>query len=401
MKEQTIMFEKIILKSSDSGQPISLGELAEALLFYQNVHIVLDYSSLTQIISKIGMQNLLSLLSRKNVSAVYCEDTLATQTQKFGAIEAHSFISFMLSGDQAAGPLNKRKERLEFILIRQGYDKRQARKLVDQFRKQVPIRKLTDNHFIEGGILNAAWQDLADPIYIHEATKRALIKQVGAHFPLTNYKFEIDTHYPNFYINTNVNWVEINKKINQINPSVDEITPAYLIQNILVAKADIILAANYGGEFYTSELSSEIIQLRHNELLKRINIDKKELNNFKEISIPESPSIKEIINSGGRSFDDFLSLLDKSSKFREWVHGINPDEKIAAAYLNEVTAQSWANKGPTKTLRYILSTVVGALEPISGAAFSAADTFILEKLFGGWRPSHFINEKLKPFLSIE
>ena len=395
------MFEKIILKSSDSGQPISLGELAEALLFYQNVHIILEYSSLTQIVSVIGMQKLLSLLSRQNVSAVYCEDSLGTHTQKSGMIEAHSFISFMISGDQTVGQLHKRKDRLEFILTRQGYSKKQAKVLIEQFRKKVPIRKLTDNYFVEGGIINAAWQDLSDPIFIHEATKRTLARQVGANFPLTDYKFEVETYHPNFYIKTNIDFSEINKKLKHINSQIDEITPAYLIQNILVGKADMILAANYGGEFYTSELSSEIIQLRHNNLLKRINLDKNELNIFKEITIAESPSIKEVINCGERSFDEFLSLLDKSSKFREWIHGVNPDVKIATAYLNEISAQSWVNKGPTKTLRYILSTTIGALEPISGAVFSAADTFILEKFLGGWHPSHFINQKLKPFLSTE
>lgn len=347
------------------------------------------------------MQKLLSLLSRRNVSAVYCEDSLATHTQKFGVIEAHSFITFMLSGDQTAGQLHKRKERLEFILTRLGYDKRQARSLIEQFRRKVPIRKLNNDYFIKGGILNAAWQDLNDSTYIQEATKLALINQVGTNYPLSNYRFEVDTHYPNFFIKTNIDFIELNKKLKQLNYLIDDITPAQLINNILVAKADTLLAANYGGEFFTSAISSEIIQLRHIELLKRINLDKNELNIFKEISIPDCTSIKEVINSGERSFDEFLSLLDKSSKFREWIHGVNPDEKIAMAYLNEVTAQSWPNKGPTKTLRYILSTAIGAIEPFSGAAYSAADTFILEKFFGGWRPSHFINEKLKPFLSTD
>lgn len=395
------MFEKIILRSSDSGQPITLGELAEALYFYQNVHIILDYSSLTQLVTGIGMQKLLQLLSRKNVSAVYCEDTLATQTQKHGMIEVHSLVSIMVSGDQAVGQLNNRKDRLEYILIRLGHSKRQARVFIEQFRKKVPIRKLTDNHFVEDGILNAAYKDLGDKDFILEATKRTLIKAVGDKFPLTDFKFVLDIYHPNIYVNTNIDFDEINRKLKQSNSQLDNITPAHLIQNILIAKADTILAANYGGEFYTSELSSGIIQLRHNELLKRVSIDKRELSLFKEITIPNCPSIREIINSGERSFDEFLALLEQSNKFREWVHGVNPDEKIASAYLNEITSQTWVNKGPTKVLRYILSTAVGAIEPISGAAFSAADSFILEKFAGGWHPSHFVSKKLKPFLSSE
>jgi len=41
------------------------------------------------------------------------------------------------------------------------------------------------------------------------------------------------------------------------------------------------------------------------------------------------------------------------------------------------------------------------IEPISGIAASASNTFLIEKLFGGWRPSHFIDQKLKPFVDPE
>ena len=37
------MFEKIVLHRSDQGNSITAGELAEALLYYQNVHLILDY----------------------------------------------------------------------------------------------------------------------------------------------------------------------------------------------------------------------------------------------------------------------------------------------------------------------------------------------------------------------
>lgn len=393
------MFEKIILKSSDSGQPISIGELAEALFFYQNVHIILDYSSLTQIVSSIGMQKLLELLSRQNVTAVYCEDILATQTQKPGMIEVHSFASIMVSGDQTVGQLKKRNDRLEYILTRLGHTKKQSKILIEKFRSKVPIRKLTDNYFIEGGILNAAYQDLSDKNYVLEATKLTLLKELGNNFPLTDYKFSLDVYHPNIYVNTNIDFAKVNSKLKQSNSALDSITPAFLIQNFLIAKADTILAANYGGEFYTSEISSKIIQLRHHELLKKIGIDKRELNTFKEITIPDCPSMRDVINNKERSFDDFLEFLDKSDKFRKWVHGVNPDEKIASAYLKELTSLTWINNNYTKALRYILSTAVGALEPISGAVYSAADTFLVEKLCGGWQPSHFVSKRLKPFLS--
>lgn len=75
------MFEKVTLRTSDRGDAITPGEIAEALLFYQNVHLVLDYYSLTGLIISLGMERLLSLLRRPNVSAVYTDETLATRKE--------------------------------------------------------------------------------------------------------------------------------------------------------------------------------------------------------------------------------------------------------------------------------------------------------------------------------
>ena len=53
---------------------------------------------------------------------------------------------------------------------------------------------------------------------------------------------------------------------------------------------------------------------------------------------------------------------------------------------------------PSKSLRYALGSIVTAIEPVIGILGSAADALITEKILGGWRPSHFIEKRLKPFL---
>jgi len=93
------MFEKIVLRRSEAGPVLSIGELAEALLFYQNVHIILDHSSFIEFVSSIGMPRLLSLLSKPNVSDVYCEETLGTRTETRGRVQFHSFVAIMFAGD--------------------------------------------------------------------------------------------------------------------------------------------------------------------------------------------------------------------------------------------------------------------------------------------------------------
>ena len=395
------MFEKVVLRHSDAGSALTIGELAEAILFYQNVHLVLDYGSLVGLVAKIGMPDLLSLLSRPNISAVYCEENPATRTESQGAISSHEFIAYMLSGNQEVGQLTSRKKRLEFILERQGYPKKQARRLVERFRRLVPIKKLSDNYFIEGGIVKAAWSDINEPEFVYEAMRRVLAREVGSEVLPTDFTFKVIANHPKFQIVTNIDFDSINSARKSRVPTLYDISPAHFINNVLEARTDIVLASHYGGDFYTSEIASQISRLKHHELLRRMGIDKEDVKEFNEIILDDTPSVKEALNSGQRTFSEFLSVLDKSQKFREWMQGVNPDEKLVKAYFKDVTSEGWVSSLPSKALRYVMCAIVTAIEPISGTLGAAADTMVTEKILGGWRPSHFVEKRLKPFLQSE
>lgn len=395
------MFEKIVLRRSDSGPPISLGELAEALLFYQNVHLFIDYGSLNTFVQTIGIRRLLSLLTRGNVSAVYCEELLGTRTQQTPTGEFHEPVSMYFSGTQDGGPLRTHNQRLQYVLERHGHQKKDARKLVERFRQQIPIRKLTDERLVPGGILEAARSDLNDKQFVYDVARRLLSSTFGAENISDTFVFDVMREGGHFRIKTDIDFQTLNAVAKSRNQNFDAIGPAHILTHVLDARADTALAAHYGGEFYTSESSSITIRARYRELLQRIGLDKEELREFKEIVIPDMPSVREALNSGGRTFDEFLSLLDKSQKFREWVHGINPDEKVVQAYLRETVSQGWFSKLPSKMVRYVLASLVGAVSPPAGYAAAAADTFLLEKIFSGWRPNHFVDGRLKPFLDVQ
>ena len=205
------MFEKIVLRRPDKGPALTAGELAEALLFYQNVHLVLDFGSLDGLIRQIGMPTLVSLLTRPNISAVYCDNSLATRTETKNNIATHSFIAYSLAGDQEVGQLNSRKKKLEWILTKKhGYNKKQAKRLVERFRLKVPFRDLTNNHFIDGGIIEAAKEDLIDESFIHNSVRLALIDILGADNVPNNFIFKPHTGQSEFRIETDLNFLEIN-----------------------------------------------------------------------------------------------------------------------------------------------------------------------------------------------
>lgn len=387
------MFEKVVLRQSDTGGSLTVGELAEALLFYQNVHLMLDHGSLSHLISQIGMPHLLKLLSRPNVSAVFCDESLGTKTDKIGDQLFHNFIAFTLAGSQETGVIKNRKKRIEFILGRQGYERKIAKKLSERFCLKVPTRKLSGDYFVIGGVVNAANSEMNDRDFIYESMRRVVSNIIGENIISADFKFNVVGAQSNFQIDTNLNFDLVTAAKKKRARSFDgEITPAYLINHVLGSCADTVFASHYGGEFYTSDLSSQIIQLKHSELLKRMGIERNELREFKEIVVTDVPSIREVLNSGERTFDEFLSVLEKSQKFREFTQGVNPDEKLVEEYWKSVTAEGWISRSPSKVLRYVLGSVHTALEPVSGSIGSAVDSLFIEKLLGGWKPNHFVEK---------
>jgi hypothetical protein len=334
---------------------------------------------------------------RPNVSAIYCEETLGTRTDRIGTSEYHSFVAFTFTGSQEVGQLS-RKKRIEYILTRKGYEKRAAKKFAERFRDLVPIRKLSDDYFLPGGVVSAAVNDIQDQKFVHEAVCRVLSQTVGAPQLLGDFRFEILPNPTGFQIATDLNFNGINEARKRCDPHLGDISPAHIVNEILMARADTALASHYGGEFYTSQVTSQIVRLRYSELLKRTGIGAEELRQINEIIVADSPSVREVINRGERTFDEFLSLLEKSQRFREWIKGVHPDERVVKAYFKEVTAEGWISKLPSKSIRYVLGVIVGLVHPVTGLILSAADSLLLEKLLGGWRPSHFVEGRLIPFL---
>jgi hypothetical protein len=74
-------------------------------------------------------------------------------------------------------------------------------------------------------------------------------------------------------------------------------------------------------------------------------------------------------------------------------------------YYQETVKETWADKLPGKPIKWAMFTGVGilvdaltssmGLGSLGGIAFSAADTFILDKIIKGWKPHQFIEKDLK------
>lgn len=161
------------------------------------------------------------------------------------------------------------------------------------------------------------------------------------------------------------------------------------------------------AELVTTSVLSEIIRLKHYDWLQRGDASRKEIDLLTDIICDKLPSIREAIMSGNRSIADYIKLLDRAEKFKKWIQVTNPDQGLINAYIREATSGSWADKLSTKAIRIAVLQAIGlgmeAIMPTgmattASAAISAGDTFLLDRIAKGWRPTHFINGPYKKFV---
>jgi len=395
------MFDHVVLRRAEGegGVPISAGRIAEALLYYQHVHLVIDHGTLLALIAQLGAQRLLSLLRRPDLSAVYTEEILAIVTEAVGVLQVHRCAAIEMGSQHSTVPIHTIHERLQYAVKSQVADKKTARTFVKDFLERVPVRKLSKDHFLQGGIANATKRDLLDAEFTKAAVRKILAQVPGGYDLGADLEFEVIDSDLGLYVFHNIDLDAINQRRGALQPVVEPLSIAHVLAQIQEARADLALASFYGGDFVTSRLVSSVIQIRHEELLRRSAINVGSQRQFAEVVLPDTPSLAEIIDSGERSFDEFLVLLDKAARFKQWLKSVHPDEGLVRTYLHDVASEGWIQKLPAKTARYMMTTAFGAANPVAGVVSGLIDTFLVEKLLGGWRPNHFISRRLRPFVN--
>ncbi len=182
--------------------------------------------------------------------------------------------------------------------------------------------------------------------------------------------------------------------------------PSFLLGFFLHAKANAYFAADYMAEIVSSPISSSIINMSLSQiLLKREN----NLEMFQKIHLDNARAVREAINSGERSFADFLKLLHRADRFKAWLRNGNPDGLLLEEYYRAATSESWIDRLPTKSVKFVFTALGGAaadlllptggLGTAVGAGLGAINSLLLDRLLKGWKPNQFVEGELHEFIS--
>ena len=207
---------------------------------------------------------------------------------------------------------------------------------------------------------------------------------------------------------TNIDFAEANSSFHRrVSAQHAVLTPAYLLAQITSAEPDIMIASRGSAEFAVDPFKSMIVSSRIREVVRKASQGRERLEPFQELIVEGSRSVREVVNSGDRTFRDVIRLVAEAQKFKGWLSQTDEEVALRDEYCKSVALIDWAENLAPKYLRFLVMTGLSAaagilLTPAAGVAagigLSATDYFLLDRLMKGWKPNQFVEGALKHFV---
>jgi hypothetical protein len=400
------MFESALLRKSGQGySAVDVGLIAETLMFYGKVHVLAHRGSLCELILKIGVSQLIDLMEKGFLSITYIRDEYAVHSAMKKGIKTSIFGRHYLFGLADGTKIKNPKQDIEELFYQFLGKSNETKILFGKFLQRINIKSPKSCDEDSEKVCRSAAIDLGDVEFLRFAVF-SILRSFAPTFVLDkNWVFDVIVLDDGFIVDTNINFDEVNASFELVNPGVKgEITPEHVLSSFLEARADMHLSSAYSSDLITKIENSEIIRNKLSSLVLPRDRNLHQIKLFEEVVLNNVDCIREAINSGERNFDDFIRVLDRSQKFKKFLNTRNPDQNLIREYYEESFRKSIIDLPVFKTLRFFISTSLGKFadnfDPtgVGSLAISAADNFLVDKLLGGWRPSHFVNGPLKKFI---
>jgi hypothetical protein len=391
------MFETICIRlQHETGNPVDLGFLAEALIFYGRVHVVADPEMFKFLVRTCGPEVLIDLLEAGFLTMVYLENHTGVITRDSGTQnERHSPILFS-SPTQALQ--NLAPKLLQELTGRSGKGRRLAERLTKHISTALYPASLPDEMA----------EDVSNSEYVTKAVEQ-LLRYLAPEYQLPQpFVFNLIASVHDLRVETNIDFTLANESYNRrVSPSHSTLTPAYLISCIQDTRSDLYFSSDVSADLAVSPIHSIIATCKLNEILQPRKEAEETLELFEDFVFDDSRAIREAVNRRERSMIDVLSLVKKAEKFRKWVKDQPENTDLRKAYCKEVSSIEWAAKLPVRNIRFGLFTAMNrvasmVIHPpfgtIASIALSATNTFLIDKLIRGWKPNQFVEGPLRDFI---
>lgn len=365
---QNIIFTKIEKKGD-------VGRLIEAMLFYQKAIVVASQVNIGFILQHFGISETLELIEEGYLELKYCENAVVALTQN------SRYDVAIISTEQYDLKRVVGKIILENGGIR-GSIQKEATKITDKI-------KLNN---CDNQILESARKKMLDQTYILEATK-LIIKDFATTYDVSNAVFCTQKSNQMIEVESNLDFDFLNSQYKKYKPDAS-FSLASIFAEVVSVESEIYFASQNNSELNTNELSNTLIsQSIDNEISKLAFNTKANLNLFQN-QILNCRNVSDAYNKGLIDFRTLLSILKESQKFKEWLSKSNADQDLLKEYIKEIERVDFINSLPTKVFRWMVFSILFSdllKDPSVALAAATVDSFVLDKIFKGWKPNQFVN----------
>lgn len=392
------MFDAICMRHArlyEAREYLDFGFLAEALLFYQNVHVIVDQGMLTQLVRECGPRTLIELMEEGFLKVSYTNKVASIQNiPELGVLRPNTFWVNDVTWD-----LNQMAPTI-FAKIAggPGYGRQMGRRFAE-----------LASTFDYGPEFIATWRaDMLDAEFVYDSVVEVLKVIAPTYRPPRGFRFDVIPDHDFFRVETNLDFQAITEsfyaRTGRLPSSNDgAINSGNLLMYLVDARTELVHASRDNAELAANPLNAAIIGVKWRELLHAYQASQHEIETFQQDVLAAGHEIAESIRFHYRTWSELQTLLRRAreSKFKDWLNQRNPDASLIGEYYKAITTETWIEELPAKTFRFVICTLAGLTAPAPlSIALSAADTFLVNRWLGGWKPNAFINGPLKQYARL-
>jgi hypothetical protein len=390
------MFEKICIKSRDNtGTKLDIAFLIDSMLFYGKTIVLAHKEELIVLLRGFGEQYLKVLIETGRLDLRIRENILGSMGFEGGRLgielwagkdETYSNTLYKAHRESVRNSLSNTRFADEFSKITQPF--RYEKEITDQIKADFENKELLQKLL---------------PIYL---------KYHLPEFQLPE-KLEIEIEkdgsfgpFEAFAIKSNLDVLAYNNLSKEVKKDAHfDLNYSGFLLGLSESKGDIYIASHFDSELVTTKLYSDFINQQLEEIIRQRTTSQKNLDLFGEYVLADCHSIGDAFVEGIITTKELKGLLKKADKFRDWLIKVPEDKNLIGEYYKESTRETFVDKLPVKTTRFVIFEGIGitldllgagGLGTVAATALSAVDSFVLDKLIKGWKPSQFIDENLKP-----
>jgi hypothetical protein len=401
------MFEAVTIAGGD----LNAGTVAEALIYYGRVDVVVGGGLLINLAKSFGGENIIRAVDMGALQLIYerTHHVVASVSQPY---RVHSFTGVSMAGSADGKKVKSAQDELEEMFQR-NFGKSQHTRLL--------ARDLSDRlheRDFKAEISSQAVLDVLDEKFMTQATAAWLAAMVPEYALPSGFKVETADTGSGLVFVTGLDFDEINKFYHRRIPaSHSSVDPAYLLAHVLTMRKEISYAADGKSDVWLGPGEASILQARMDVLASRISKTHSNINTFHDVEF-EGRTFREAINSGNSTVSDLLALLEngETKKFKVWLASQPNDALLIKEYDRAIFQKSgWTQRLPFKLgkictfagLGVVVDVAIGSaglatlvatgLSAGSDMVVGASDEFLLSKLGKGWKPNQFVEGPAKKF----